>query len=263
MESIRTYWIAFRNILLGTNLISIILMTNPRNYVGIVSTLLFHFKTLSGRRRLQQRNPEEIFGTNRKFDITIDTDCYFWGCDSSYTKDILTLCIMTKLTDAKKIFEIGTLDGYSALHFAMNSSPESKIYTLDLPIGFNEKPVLKTTKIDDDHQSFHDKIKIYRFQNTEYEKKIQCLFGDSGIFDFGPYENQIDLFFIDGSHSYEYVKSDTFSALKCVKSGGIIAWHDYGRMGVNGVSKWLHEYEADGHKVYSVPGSSVAFFIKD
>jgi len=39
-------------------------------------------------------------------------------------------------------------------------------------------------------------------------------------------------------------------------------WHDYGRMGVNGVSKWLHEL-SKSKKIYSVPGSSLAWMIVD
>lgn len=51
-------------------------------------------------------------------------------------------------------------------------------------------------------------------------------------------------------------------ALECVRGEGIIVWHDYGRMGVNGVTKWLHEFAKMGNKVYSVPGSSLAYYIK-
>jgi len=37
-----------------------------------------------------------------------------------------------------------------------------------------------------------------------------------------------DLIFIDGSHYYEYVKSDTQNALGCLTAGGLVVWHDYG-----------------------------------
>jgi hypothetical protein len=70
----------------------------------------------------------------------------------------------------------------------------------------------------------------------------------------------VDLFFIDGAHSYEYVRQDTLNALKCCRKGGVIAWHDFGRSGVNGVSRWICEL-AQEHKVYSVPGSSLAFMV--
>ena len=33
--------------------------------------------------------------------------------------------------------------------------------------------------------------------------------------------------FVDGSHAYEYVKSDSDAAFKIVKPGGWVIWHDY------------------------------------
>jgi hypothetical protein len=36
----------------------------------------------------------------------------------------------------------------------------------------------------------------------------------------------MDLIFVDGAHSYEYVKNDTVKGLEMLRPGGIIAWHD-------------------------------------
>jgi len=264
MEKIKAYLIALRNITIGINLISFRLLLNPKRLVGTISTLLFHYSTLSDSRRLEQKSPDKIFPNKMKYEIKIDTNSKnFWGFDSSYTKDIVTLCIFAKLIQAKRIFEIGTLNGYTALHFAMNTSPNSKIFTLDLSKNGNKDTLLKSTVIDKKIQTKHSNIKNYCFNNTGYENKINCLFGDSAIFDFTDFHANIDLFFIDGSHSYEYVKSDTLNAVKCVKKGGgIIVWHDYGRWGVNGISKWLHEFSSQGNKIYSVPGSSLAWMIR-
>lgn len=262
MEKLKLYLIALRNILLGGNLISLPLITKPSFFVGTISTLLFYSKTLANKGRLEQKNPDEIFKSNRKYEIKIDTDCYFWGNDPSYVKDIITLCLITKLIDAKNIFEIGTLDGYTALHFAQNSSENTRVYTLDLPPDGSETPSLRSTVIDEAHQKRHSIVKKYRFQIPGITEKVVTLFGDSAKFDYTSYLKKIDLFFIDGDHSYEYVKSDTEKALECVREGGIIVWHDYGRMGVNGVTKWLHELNAKGCKIYSVPGSSLAYYIK-
>jgi hypothetical protein len=91
-------------------------------------------------------------------------------------------------------------------------------------------------------------------------RKVQPLFGDSATFNYSPYYGRIDLFFVDGSHSYEYVRSDTLNAMKCCRPGGVIAWHDFGRVGVNGVSRWLLEFSKQ-HPVYSVPGGSIAFCV--
>jgi hypothetical protein len=33
--------------------------------------------------------------------------------------------------------------------------------------------------------------------------------------------------FVDGSHAYSYVVSDTAKALRMVRPGGLVLWHDY------------------------------------
>ena len=69
-----------------------------------------------------------------------------------------------------------------------------------------------------------------------------------------------DFFFIDGSHSYEYVRSDTLNALKCCHSGSIIAWHDFGLtgVGVHGVTKCVVELSKQ-YEIYCEPHSRTAF----
>ena len=39
----------------------------------------------------------------------------------------------------------------------------------------------------------------------------------------------MDFVFVDASHAYDHVLSDSINALKMLRNGvGIIAWHDYG-----------------------------------
>ena len=89
--------------------------------------------------------------------------------------------------------------------------------------------------------------------------KIECLFGDSAAFAFAPFQNGVDLFFIDGAHSYEYVRSDTIRALECCRPGPAIAWHDCA-WPCESTRLWLREL-ARTHPVYSVPGGSLAFHV--
>jgi hypothetical protein len=101
----------------------------------------------------------------------------------------------------------------------------------------------------------------YLFADSPVASAIDLLFGDSATFDFAPYHELIDLFFIDGAHSYEYVRSDTLHALACVRPGGVVAWHDFGRTGLNGVSRLLLELRAGGWPVVASPGGSLAFMV--
>ena len=36
-----------------------------------------------------------------------------------------------------------------------------------------------------------------------------------------------DVVFVDGSHGYSYVVSDSGKALRMVRPGGLVLWHDY------------------------------------
>lgn len=64
-----------------------------------------------------------------------------------------------------------------------------------------------------------------------------------------------DLVFIDGCHHYEYVKKDTQNAIKYLKSGGMIIWHDYGM--VRHVSKVVDE-TAKRLKINAIQGTRLA-----
>jgi hypothetical protein len=65
------------------------------------------------------------------------------------------------------------------------------------------------------------------YRGTEEEARITSLYGDSATFDFSPLAGQVDVVFVDGSHSHAYVKNDTERALEMLAPGGVIAWDDY------------------------------------
>ena len=53
---------------------------------------------------------------------------------------------------------------------------------------------------------------------------------------------QCDLVFVDGSHAYSYVVSDSEKALQLVAPGGLVLWHDYaGPRHAKGVFRALNE----------------------
>lgn len=250
---------------MGTNVLSLSLLTKPRQLLDNVTENIVLYKTLNNTWGIPQKNVFEVLGgwdtainlANLKFGYT------WFLPKASYVADLISLCLICKIINPKIVFEIGTLHGYTALHFALNSQNSAEIYTLDLPKNYESSMKLKTTILDDYHIKLSLDSSIYCFANNDIaNKKITCLFGDSATFDFSPFHGKVDFFFIDGAHSYEYVKSDTINALKCVKKGSVIAWHDFARAGVNGVSKWLLEL-ARSHKIFVIPGGSLAYMVAD
>jgi len=265
-ENLRAYWRALVNLLVGGNLLSLSLWRDPRRMVGYAGECWFLLKTYADRRRVCQKNVFEVIaseGAPSSLDVKfvphpMGQGAWF-GAVPSYTVDIVSLCLLCSLLKPKVVFEVGTLDGYTSLHLAMNAGPEAHVYTLDLPME-GAKTHLRNTWVDMRHIEQHERIRKYLFDGRPEMDNITCLFSDSATFDYQPYLGRVDLFFIDGAHSYEYVRSDTLNALRCCHTGSVIAWHDFGRTGVNGVSKWLVEFSRD-HRVYSVPGGSLAFMV--
>lgn len=135
----------------------------------------------------------------------------------------LVLCAMCKLLDCKTVFEIGTFQGQTTWLLARNN-PQAHVYTLDLP---SLDAATQLTYELTDPEYFVEWKRGIRFAGRPEAARITQLFGDSARFDFSPYEGKIDLVFIDGSHSYDYVKSDTESALRMLSERGTIVWDDY------------------------------------
>lgn len=71
----------------------------------------------------------------------------------------------------------------------------------------------------------------------------------------------IDLLFIDGNHSYEYVKSDLEKYWPLVKNNGIIAIHDYKHLNFPGVKKAVDKFLKD-YKHLLVFDEGIVYFYK-
>lgn len=245
----------------GGNLAALTLIRRPSRVIKSIQYNLFGWRMIAEEglpiRQVHSLFPDLSRGPAH-IEILADSD-YINQRDANYAKDMLYLALLARALPAKVVFEIGTLKGCTALLFALNTPADATVFTLDLPRDTVPVPTLRTTMIDDAHILRHHRKPQYLYQtHAEGEKKVKQLYGDSAAFDFSPYRQRVDLFFIDGAHSYEYVRSDTEKALACVRPGGLIAWHDYGRWGVNGVSKWLHELARTGRDVCRLPGSSLA-----
>jgi len=151
--------------------------------------------------------------------------------------------LFVKMSKPNSIFEIGTFDGRTTLNLAINSPPDAKVYTIDLPKDSAISTALPVTPRD--KVCIHRNVTGARYRNKDEnvfpeKDKIIQLYGDTATFDFTPYFNKMDMIFIDGAHSYEYVLNDSKIALKLLKNGkGVIIWHDYD--GWDGVTKALNE----------------------
>jgi hypothetical protein len=137
--------------------------------------------------------------------------------------DLLALALLTKVRNPKVVFEIGTFEGMTAVLFAKNGGERCSIFTLDLP----QQDDLPRTAASYEDQSVNIQYKSgYLISELGCNEQATRLFGDSALFDFGPYIDAVDLFFVDGAHSERYVIRDTLSAFKSIKPDGWVVWHD-------------------------------------
>ncbi|PWT72743.1 MAG: hypothetical protein C5B59_14990 [Bacteroidetes bacterium] len=176
--------------------------------------------------------------------------------------ELLAICSLIKDRNYSKIFEIGTYDGRTTRAMAMNINKDGHVFTLNLPSGSNTVS-LPTDRIDVGLSS--KVISGEKFVGTSQEPLISQLWGDSANFDFSPYYNIMDLVFIDGAHSEDYVANDTEKAIRMIRSnenGGLIVWHDAHLFGVKiFLTKWIRE---NHYPVYFIRDTSLAVLgIKD
>ncbi len=157
------------------------------------------------------------------------------------------LAILAKAAAAvapgNEIIEIGTFDGRTTLNLAINSVPPVRIITLDLPRDQVPKFPLNIGE----YKLANKPISGARYRNCQAiwsrdVSRIVQLLGDSATFDWSPYHGKAGLVFVDGSHTYENVQSDSQVALDLIAPGGLVVWHDYGVW--EEVTRALDEIEA-------------------
>jgi hypothetical protein len=145
-----------------------------------------------------------------------------------------------------EIIEIGTFDGRTTLNFAVNAPAHIRILTLDLPpdvaVKFENAPSERAfVEKPFPGRCFRDPLPAWQGACA----RIVQLLGDSATFDWSPYHGRAGIVFVDGSHAYDSVMSDSDTAFRLVADQGMIIWHDYGVW--EGVTTALERLEATRH----------------
>jgi len=164
--------------------------------------------------------------------------------------ELCTLVALARTRSVHRVFEFGTFDGNTVFHIALNTDDDCQIFTVDIPPGTT--PLL--TQDAGDVAFRTERSRGYRWQGTDAARKIHPLLSDSARLDVSPYRRTMDLVFIDGAHSSEYIRNDTALALEMTRPGGLIVWHDY--LAWNDVTTFLQEFSAR-HQLYHVAGTSL------
>jgi predicted O-methyltransferase YrrM len=161
----------------------------------------------------------DITGTSSRFKIQSFPNV---GASISML-ECAALAALIKKTNAMRVFEFGTYKGVSTTQLALNINDEGKVFTLDLPEDHPQYALEISNELERHIAAESGKGILLPY---DLLSRVEFLRADSATFDTTPYRETMDLVFVDGAHSYEYVKNDSEKGLEMLKKGGIIAWHD-------------------------------------
>ncbi len=137
------------------------------------------------------------------------------------------LAVLAK--NAKRLFEFGTCTGKTAYLWARNQPTGGTVTTLTLApdqAGASQ-PVPGDDAIALAYAEAESHFSRFLYTGTDVEDRIEQLYGDSKQLEVEAYSGSCDVVFVDGSHAYSYVVSDSAKALTMVRPGGLVLWHDY------------------------------------
>lgn len=185
--------------------------------------------------------------------------CLNKGEDGSLPlEDLIPLLYLLSTERPSIIFEIGTFMGHTTRTIAENCL-EATIHTLDLPPNFDQKSdTVELPK--DDHHLIRRRIVGREFIDRPCAARIHQHFGDSAIWDFNNVKDAT-FFFIDGAHTYEYIKNDTEKCFEICKGSGTFVWHDVDDRH-SGVVRYLAELRQSGIGLKRFANTQLAYYKK-
>ncbi len=159
-----------------------------------------------------------------------------------------------------EIVEIGTFDGRTTLNIAVNAPERTRVVTLDLPDNHPTQYAIEASERTlVQKPASGERIRSCAPAWRAYAGNITLVFGDSASFDWSLHHARAGLVFVDGSHAYEYARSDSETAFRLARPGCMVIWHDYGVW--PGVTRALEELEAGRHiGLKHIRGTSLVFW---
>jgi hypothetical protein len=172
-------------------------------------------------------------------------------------RDALGLLSILVAENPSQVLEIGTYMGHTARAMAENLATAT-IHTIDLPSDFPPGGDVGNLPPKDDFHLIDQRVVGREFKEQPCEKRIVQHFGDTAVMDFTQI-GRPTFFFIDGSHTYEYCKSDSEKCLALCPQGGSFLWHDCNETHP-GVIKFLLEWRMLGRNIVRIQGTDLAFW---
>ena len=196
----------------------------------------------------------EILGA-RKVVIKLPVQKYEDGMLPSH--EAMALLSIMVAEDPREVLEIGTYMGHTTRALAENLK-DSIIHTVDLPPGFSMGQDSKDGPPKDDFHLIGRRVVGREYKGQAVEQRIKQHFGDTAAMSFKEL-GKPTLFFIDGSHTYEYCKQDSEKCFSLCGGAGTFLWHDCDA-GHPGVLKFVIEWRAMGRPLSRIMGTSLVYW---
>jgi hypothetical protein len=171
--------------------------------------------------------------------------------------DAIALLSILVTENPREVMEIGTFMGYTTRAMA-ETLETATIHTLDLPPDFAPEQDTNSPLPKDDFHLIARRIVGREFKDRDCAKRIKQHYGDSAKMDFAKI-GRPTFFFIDGSHTYEYCKSDSEKCLALCPKGGTFFWHDCD-LAHPGVVRFILEWRAAGRNIVRLNGTCLAYW---
>lgn len=153
--------------------------------------------------------------------------------------DLIFLCKLVAVLHPRRVLELGSFRGFTALGMASNMSQEGTIVAVDI-------------------NPEHGDAYAGRAEAARIDRRVGAI--GPAVFQ-NDATGSFDLIFIDADHSYAAVKHDTETVLPLLADDGFIIWHDYANWGAFndacGVPEYLHELSRQ-FPVVELAGSNMA-----
>ncbi len=246
--------------LLGFNLIALVHLfrLRPARFLRACRVAFTSSRRLPGSLDRNDRIPDiqlgEILG-QRKPIIALSVAQYEDGMLPSEQAMALLSILVTEAPSC--VLEIGTYMGHTTRQMA-ETLPAATIHTVDLPEDFTIESDLDGNIPKDDFHLIRRRVVGREFKGQPCAARIQQHFADTAHWDFRE-AGAPTFFFIDGSHTYEYCKSDSEKCFDLCQGQGVFLWHDCDGTHL-GVERLILEWRQQGRDIRLIAGTPIAYW---
>lgn len=216
------------------------------NFLSVISQQADTFEKINLAMTLMESRAEHILSKEDSYeDLYIDPEVDILNSNpqviQQVERELYEFLELLLNNDVKSILQIG-LGHFASTHFVLSLLMDS-ICTIE-----------------------YDDLHVKRYSEEINNKKETVLCGDStseGIIKQAQELGPFDCVFIDGNHSYEYVKLDLENYAPLVKTGGIVALHDANFEGDRyGTPRVMRESSYNWKKISHSNEVGIAYFVK-